>query len=85
MHNNFFFDGLSFNYGMHGHVSDATRSTETSLERALQEKRIMLEQNEFSRKRIEVGRSIETEGGQGNHIHTFILNLTCNSRVSGGS
>jgi len=30
---------------MHGHVFDATRSTETSLERALQEKRIMLEQN----------------------------------------
>jgi len=43
----FFFDGLSSNYGMRGHVSDATRSTETSLKRVLQEKRIMLEQNEF--------------------------------------
>lgn len=43
---------------MHGHVF-ATRSAETSLARALQEKRMTLERNEVSRNRARLEKTIE--------------------------
>lgn len=46
---------------MRGHVF-ATRSAETSLARALQEKRMTLERNEVSRKRARLEETIESKG-----------------------
>lgn len=49
---------------MHGHVFHATRSAETSSERALQEKRLRQDRMSFARKRAGSENPVENMNGQ---------------------